>query len=44
MTLVPVILIFGCAPRERKGKAKLADAQEAIIWRREVVNIGLSYN
>ncbi|SVE53322.1 uncharacterized protein METZ01_LOCUS506176, partial [marine metagenome] len=39
---VEVILILGAAPTERKGAAKLAEAQEAIIWRRESVVMALS--
>ena len=42
MTRVEVILILGDAPSERKGAAKLAEAQEAIIWRRESVVMALS--
>ena len=41
MTRVEVILILGAAPSERKGAAKLAEAQEAIICRRECVVMGL---
>jgi len=42
MTRVEVILILGDAPTERKGAAKLAEAQEVIIWRRESVVMALS--
>ena len=42
MTRVEVILILGDTPSERKGAAKLAEAQEAIIWRRESVVMALS--
>ena len=42
MTRVEVILTLGGVPSERKGAAKLAEAQEAIIWRRESVVMALS--